>query len=177
MQTAITQAELPLILAIDISMSSIRSLLFDHLGRSLPEATSRQRLKLVMGKDDRADISTASLTESCSHCIDETYEKVGDIADQVAAVAMCKFVSNHLGVDSAYNPVTPVYTYADTRPSKVIPDMRSIFDEEQVHQRTGCVLHVTYLPARFIWLTQYQPELMTQDQPWMTMVNSCTPRR
>lgn len=55
---------------------------------------------------------------------------MGNITDQVAAVAMCPFVSNLLGVDSKFKPVTTIYTYTDTRPSKVIPGMRSIFDEE-----------------------------------------------
>ena len=128
----------------------------------------------MTGKDGRADIATASLAESCWHCIDETYEKVGDIADQVAAVAMCTFVSNLLGVGSEYDPVTPVYTYADTRLSKVIPGKRSIFDEEQLHQRTGCVLQATNLPARFIWLAQYQPEILAKIQHWMTIGEFCT---
>ena len=83
-----------------------------------------------MGKDGRADITTVSLAESCWHCIYETLEKLEDTIDDVAAVAMCTFVSNLIGVDSEHQPVTPIYTYADTRPSKVIPGMRSIFDEE-----------------------------------------------
>ena len=161
--------ELPLILAIDIGTSSIRSLLFDRLGRCLPEATSRQPLKLRVEKDGRAVIMTASLAESCWGCIDETLEKAGDISSHISAVAMCTFVSNILGVDSECQPVTPVYTYADTRPSQVVPGMRSIFNEEQLHQRTGCVLHASYLPARFIWLAQYQPEVLAQVQSWMTI--------
>ena len=93
---------------------------------------------------------------------------MGNITDQVAAVAMCPFVSNLLGVDSEFKPATPVYTYVDTRPSKVIPGMPSIFDKEQLNQRTGCVLHATYLPARFTGLAQDQPEIMAQVQYWMT---------
>lgn len=168
-QTDITRADLPLILAIDIGTSSIRSLLFDRLGRCISEATSRQPINLEMGNDGRVEIATMSLAESCWYCIDETLEKAGNFANRVAAVAMCTFVSNILGVDKELQPITPVYTYADTRPSKVVPGMRASFNEEQIHQRTGCVLHATYLPVRFIWLAQFQPEVLVQVQRWMTI--------
>jgi len=87
-QTDRKHPELPLILAIDIGTSSIRSLLFDRLGRCIPEATSRQPLKLRVEKDGRAVIATASLAESCWHCIDKTLEKVGDISNHIVLLAI-----------------------------------------------------------------------------------------
>lgn len=56
--------------------------------------------------------------------------------------------------------VTPIYTYADTRAQASASWLQSVFDEKELHHRTGCPFHASYLPARFHWLGQTRPEVV-----------------
>ena len=43
-------------------------------------------------------------------------------------------------------PVTPLYTYADTRARREAQELRHELDFAEVYQRTGCPLHTSYMP-------------------------------
>jgi gluconokinase len=49
-------------------------------------------------------------------------------------------------------PVTPIYTWADTRAARAAEELRRELDPEAVHATTGCVIHPSYLPAKLRWL-------------------------
>ena len=44
-------------------------------------------------------------------------------------------------------PLTPVFTYADTHAKNEVVWPQTEFDETEVHDRTGCHFHASYLPA------------------------------
>jgi gluconokinase len=54
--------------------------------------------------------------------------------------------------------VIPLTTYADTRSADEVRRLKNEFDEEVTHDRTGCLFHPSYLPARFRWLARSQPD-------------------
>ena len=72
-------------------------------------------------------------------------------------------------MNEAGQAVTPVYTYADTRPAKVVDQLKDRFDEAQIHQRTGCIFHPSYLPSRFLWLKFNYPDIFSRQMRWMSV--------
>jgi gluconokinase len=70
--------------------------------------------------------------------------------------------STVLGVDSAGKPLTPVYTYADTRTAPDVDRLREELDLPDVYDRTGVIQHTSYLPGRIRWLQRTQPEIAKQ---------------
>ena len=59
-------------------------------------------------------------------------------------------------------PLSPVYTYADTRNAADAQALRRELGADGMaaaHDRTGCLIHSAYLPARFRWLQRTRPEL------------------
>ncbi|MHB2020210.1 MAG: gluconokinase, partial [Candidatus Xenobia bacterium] len=52
----------------------------------------------------------------------------------------------------AGNPLTPLYTWADTRCRPAVAVLKQKLDASAVHQRTGCLIHESYLPAKLLWL-------------------------
>ena len=77
-----------------------------------------------------------------------------------------------MGVDAAGVIQTPLFIYADTRSRD---DAQRLRDElgpaglQETHDRTGCILHTSYLPPRFLWLARAHPELLQVSTYWMSM--------
>ncbi|MEZ4555895.1 MAG: FGGY family carbohydrate kinase [Caldilineaceae bacterium] len=85
---------------------------------------------------------------------------------------MDSFVGNVLGLDVDGQPITPVFTYADTRNAPAVGDLRRRLGRDfmdAAHDRTGCMLHTSYLPARFAWFAAAEPDLFDQVARWVSV--------
>jgi gluconokinase len=162
-------AEHPLVLALDLGTSSTRAILFDRQGRMLVGGLARRSVDLQTKSDGTAVIDADHLAEQTWQCVDEVLEKAGKNAEKVAAVSCSTFVSNLVGVDRSGRAVTPLMTYADTRPAEDVKALAQHLDEDALHQRTGCRLHPSYLPARFAWLQRTQPGWIKSSARWLSI--------
>jgi gluconokinase len=164
-----TQAEPPLVLALDVGSSSLRAALFDRLGRAVQGIEARQPYQASYTADGGAEVDAAALLVLLFQCIDAALGQAGPMADRIAGVAGCSFVNNILGLDAAGRPATPITTYADTRSAAMVPGLRADFDEAETHQRTGCLFHPSYLPARLRWMAQARPDWLQRSARWVSL--------
>ncbi len=161
----------PLILALDIGTTSTRALLFDEAGNPLTDAVAQVANHLQTTGDGGATFDPEALFQNVVAVIDQALAMAGDRANQIVAVAGDTFVSNLLGVSAAGEPVTPIFTYADTRNA---PDTAALRTElgaaaqQASHDRTGCLLHTSYLPSRFRWLERTQPAQLQDARFWLS---------
>ncbi len=159
----------PLILSLDIGTSSVRAVLFDRDGRAVEGMDARGMYALRTAADGTVEADADEMLRAVWACIDEVVMRAGPLMDRVAGVAACTMVSNILGVDENGRALTPVYTYADTRPAPDVETLRAHFDEREVHRRTGCLFHTSYLPARFLWLARTYPGLLQRVYRWVSI--------
>lgn len=162
-------AEAPLVLTIDIGSSSVRTMIFDRRGRSLQGVFASRLLHLETPERGAAEYPADILVERVSECLDEALVLAGTQAERVCGVGLSTLVSNILGVDDRGRAVTPVYTYADTRAYQDTIALRKEFDEQEIHNRTGCRLHTSYLPARFRWLARSRPNELRRAKGWLSI--------
>jgi len=155
--------------ALDIGTSSIRVALFDRLGRAVEGLAVQRAHEFRTTVDGASEADPDALLELVWGCLDGVLARAGPLAAEIAGVATCTFVSNVLGVDEAGQAVTPLTTYADTRAASEVPGLRAEFDEQEVHDRTGCPFHPSYLPARFRWLARAQPDLFRRVARWVSL--------
>jgi gluconokinase len=116
-----------------------------------------------------AEYQPDALLERVAVCLDEALLLAGTLAEKVGGVGMSTLVSNILGVDDRGCAITPVYTYADTRAHQDTAALRDEFDEREIHNRTGCRLHTSYLPARFRWLARSRPNELRRAKTWLSI--------
>src|SRR5207248_11436787 len=74
-----------------------------------------------------------------------------------------------LGVGNRGRPTTPIYTWADTRCAPQADELRRALDEKAVHERTGCPVHTSYLPARLLWLKRVSPGAFGRTVRWVSL--------
>jgi len=163
------QATPPLVLAIDVGTSSVRAGLYDArahrvLGTAAPEPHS-----LAGGADGGAEASAEELAACVERVVDEVLASARGVAGPIAAVGMDTLAATLLGVDGEGRPVTPVYTYADSRSHDDVLDLRRELDAAAVRQRTGCPVHTAYWPGRLRWLHRTQPDAAARARCWMDL--------
>ena len=169
--STITQdrAEEPLILAIDIGTSSVRTVLFDRLGRAVEGIEARQSHEIQARPGGASETDPDALLELVYQCLDQMGIRAGHLAGKIGGVAACTFVNNILGIDESNRVVIPLTTYADTRADAEVAGLKADYDETIVHDRTGCRFHPSYLPARFRWLARTQPDLFRRAARFLSI--------
>jgi gluconokinase len=159
----------PIVLSIDIGTSAVKILFFDAMGRAVENNQYRREIALRTTRDGASEVAPDELLNIVWQGIDAVISKRGPLIPKIAGVALCTFVGNILGVDNNSRPLTPIYTYADTRAEFEAGRLRNEFDENEIHDRTGCYLHSSYLPARFRWLANSRPEIFHQVDRWLSI--------
>lgn len=163
------EAAPPLILSLDLGTSSVRAVLFDRLGRAVEEVIARGTYQIRTSVTGASEADPDAMLQVVWQCVDQVLARAGQLAGQIRGVAACTLVSNVLGVDSSGQAVTPLTTYADTRAADDVATLRATLDEQAVHDRTGCLFHTSYLPARFLWFARTQPEVFRRVTRWVAI--------
>lgn len=156
------------VLALDIGSSSVRANLFTAGARRLRSYETQLTYKAAHAEGG-AEIDAQELIDLLFSAIDKTLAKAGENAAGIRGVGMCSFVSNLVGVDHAGKAVTPLYTWADTRPTSEADELKSRLDEMEVLERTGCYLHASYLPARLLWLQKTMLDSFEKTRRWLSV--------
>jgi gluconokinase len=151
-------------LAIDIGSSSVRALLFDASARPVPGAQAERAHRFRTQPPGAAIADAEELRAAVESCVDTVLGHPA--AGQIDAVGMDTFAGNLLGVGADGDPVTPIYTYADTRSAEDARLLREQVDQADVLQRTGCPIHTGYHPARLHWLRRTQPKRFAATIRW-----------
>lgn len=154
------------VLVVDLGSSSVRALLFDGQARPLAGHVARRPYSFDVTPDGGSSVAADQVRALAEACIDEVLAGAHGV-EPITAVGMATFVGNLLGVDARGAPVTPVYTYADSRAAPDVEALRPHIDADAVHARTGCVHHTAYHPGRLHWLRRTQPERFAQVRRWL----------
>lgn len=165
--TAQEQGE-ALVLTLDVGTSSARSAVYDAQGSRLHQTTAQRRYLPRLTLDGGAEHDADALLEIIAALIDETLQLVGSRQRAIRAVATATFWHSLLGLDEQGQAVTPVYLWMDGRSHLLAATLRERLNEREVHARTGCVLHWSYLPAKLLWVTQERPALARRVRRWVS---------
>jgi gluconokinase len=166
---AIADALTPFILTLDIGSSSTRAMIFDAHARSIDGLEAREVHMLHTEPDGTAIEHADELLTRIVNVIDRVVGMAGDRSRDIGAVAIDTYASNLLGLDRSSRPITPIFTYADTRPTEDAARLREQYDETSVLDRTGCLIRSSYLPARFMWLKRTQPQVLQDVKRWVSI--------
>lgn len=150
---------------LDVGSSSARAVLLD--ADLTPITLARQTYHFKYDPPGAAQADPTALRAHIEACIDAVLQHPA--AQTIDAVGMTTFVGNVLGVDAHQQPVTPLYTYADTRAAPHLETLARQIDIDAAYQRTGCPHHVAYLPARLAWLADMQ----TDAHQWIDLATYC----
>jgi gluconokinase len=155
------------VLALDIGSSSTRSGLFDERGRLVPGSDAQRKYSLEYTSDGGAELSPVALRRAVRACLRETMRHSRS-QRPIVAVSGSAFWHGLLGLDRKDQPITPVFSWADSRCAKDAEMLRREFNERKIHAETGCVLRASYWPAKLRWLWRTERELFRKVHRWVS---------
>lgn len=161
-----TDAVPPLILAVDVGSSGVRSGLYDALGRPVRGLKAKLPHAFLTLADGTSVIDPDHVTDAVARVIDLVASKS---PDPIAGVALDTFAPSVVGVDAEGAALTPCYTYADSRPAPHVAALRALLGEEATQQRTGHRAHSVHLAARFLWLRHEDPATFARADRWLSL--------
>ena len=165
---ALADAQTPFVLTFDVGTSSARAVLYDAQARPIDDMTAQIAHDMTTSADGGVFCDADALVERTAKVIDDVLSAVGADAEKIGGVASDTFWHNVVGVDAEGAAITPLYTWADTRSEQAAVELRHRLDERAIHERTGCMLHAMYLPAKFVWLAESDAALFGRVASWMS---------
>jgi gluconokinase len=146
--------------ALDIGTSSVRALLFDTDARQVPGVEVHLPYQPRVARDGTYETDAGRLSGLVGSAVDGLLHEAGPRRrKRIRAIGVSTFWHGLVAADAKGKPLTPLYLWADTRSWRQSDELRVRLDPEALHQRTGCLVHPTYWPAKLLWLKATQPEL------------------
>lgn len=159
------------VLVIDVGSSSVRTLLYDDDAQLIQSAIVRRPYQFYTDENGASQINADTLRNYVEQCIDDILTHKH--ASHITAVGFTTFVGNLLGIDEHNGPTTPIYTYADRQSVEDLQLLENKINADDVHQRTGCMHHTAYHPARLHWLQRTQPDVYQETVQWLDFATYC----
>lgn len=160
-----------LILALDIGSSSTRTALFDEKARLVTDTEARREYAVQYSSDGGAELSPFLLRKAARSCLRETLHARRSSrlsSTPIAGVGASAFWHSLLGLDRGGRPLTPIFTWADSRCASDALRLRKQFDERKIHAATGCMLRASYWPAKLRWLRRTNRQLFRKIARWVS---------
>jgi gluconokinase len=142
------------VLALDVGTSSARAVGYDAAARPIAGLEASVPYEPVLTADGGVELDADHLLEAVAGAIDRC---VAGAAEPPAAIGASTFWHGLLLLDGAGAPLSPVFTWADTRSAAAARALRARLDEASIHARTGAPLHATFFPAKLTWLRERDP--------------------
>lgn len=148
-----------MILVLDLGSSSTRASLYDEQAQAVPDAWARAPVDFVVSEDGRCEDDPRAAFERVVAVLDALHAKLSAATTPITDIGISAYASSLVCLDERGAPLTPVYTYADTRCAEDARRLRAQHDELAALQRTGCRIRANYLPAKIAWIARTQPDV------------------
>lgn len=162
------------VLALDAGSSSVRAGLFDAHGVQVPDSLTQIDIDLTVDEGGVAQLSAGHVRQVLEMAIDRTLSVTSVQSGDISVVGMSAFWHSLVVLDTEFRPITPLFSWADTRSAPQARSLRERLDAEAVRQRTGCVLHPSYLPAKIAWLRAERPDILSRAERLVSVTQYCT---
>jgi gluconokinase len=162
-------SKMPAMLALDIGSSGARAALLDERGRELKGASVRA--DYGQARTEFATFDAAALLEQVAQIIDTLFAKLPESSTRIELISVSCFWHSLVGTDDSGSATTPVLGWADARAVDATHQLRSRFDESEVHSRTGCRFHPSYWPAKLLRLQTEETETFLASSQWLSFAD------
>jgi gluconokinase len=154
------------LLSIDVGTSGVRAALFDERGNEVP-GTQVRRHRILTTVSDFGELDADAAVDEVVRTIDDLLTYHFHYEGQIELIAISAFWHSLIGIDVEGVATTPLLTWANTHAAQFAKNLRTQFDELEIHSRTGCRFHGSYWPAKLLWLKNEHSEKFRATRCWL----------
>lgn len=151
------------LLSLDVGTSGVRAALFDDRGNEISAVSTPRTMPAF---SDLGVLDPDQIVAQVIETVDDLLTTF-DTSHHIRFIAISCFWHSLIGVDKNGRRTTPLLSWADTRAAASATLLHSQFEEQEIHQRTGCRFHPSYWPAKLHWLRQDQPDTFRATDRWL----------
>ena len=142
------------LIVVDIGTSSVKTSFFDLRGNILPQFSISIPHSIISKNDGTSEQDAEFLRSVVEESIDLVLEKSEGYVENIIGVGFDSMASTLLGINKYGNPITPIYTYADTRSNSQVYKIKQDLNQKTLHQETGAAQHTSYIPSKIMWIKE-----------------------
>lgn len=157
----------PAALALDLGTSSVRAIVYDAAGLAIADLNVQRPYQPTLTSDGGATFDPLELRDHLFACLDAICQQPAMTAIDCRAVGIDTFATNLMAIDAAGQPITPVYSWNDTRSRQALSRLTA--DADARYDRTGTPLHSSFWPARLLWIREQQPDIWQRAVRWLSV--------
>jgi gluconokinase len=168
-QSAIGNRQSAMVLVLDLGSSSTRAMLYDDQANAVPGALARVPFEFATDEDGRSEDNAREAFQRVVAALDALHAHLANYQSPITSLGISSYASSLVCLDEQHNPITPVFTYADTRCAHDARQLRQQHDEMAALQRTGCRIRANYLPAKIAWIKRTMPDAFKRARRFVSI--------
>ena len=140
------------VVAIDLGTSSVRASSYDVSANVIPNCSVVVPISINYTTDGGAYGDPIEIAKNVETCVDQIINlcQLQDL--RILAVGIDVFAGTYVGLNTNDEPVTDLFTYAETRSFEQATALREDFISSLDIQKTGVPVHSAYFPPIYRWL-------------------------
>lgn len=154
----------PLVIGLDVGTSAVKAACYGPGGRR-GHVVERP----VTTVTDGEGTATQDPWGTVAAALDALGACARSVDRSVDAVALSAGMHGLVGLDGADRPVTPVWTWADTRSYEVVAGWRNDGRGGWIHARTGVPNHPMTPVSKLGWLGAHRPDTVAAVRRWVDL--------
>ena len=158
------------ILVIDVGTSFVKIGLFDKDANPLENHQIKFEHWMTIKSDGTYVFDAEESARIIERGIDELLSQTNNTFE-IISVATDTMASTILALDKEGSPLTPVFTYADTRSYEHLSKLKKGVNQKKFYDETGCPMHTSYIPSRILWFNDKCPGLTSRVNIWTDFSN------
>jgi gluconokinase len=150
-------------LGLDIGTTATKACAFDRSGTL--QAESHREYPLDEPERGAAEQDPAAIRQAAEDCLAEVTRQMGT---RPQGIGISTAMHTLLAIDEDGNPLTPSYTYADTRAHGAIRNW-SAAKRSEIYQACGAPIHAMLPLAKIAWLKDCRPDVFAQTRRFVDL--------
>ena len=148
-------------IGIDVGTTGVRAIAYKS--DAVKICASEEFYPLITLRTDWAEESPWQIYEAVEKVIKDTIDKLRYKNMQPAGIALSTVMHSFVGLDEKKQPLMNIQTWADSRSSDIVYEMKkNIKLVEVFYKKTCCPIHACYPLAKILWLREHQIDIFRQ---------------
>lgn len=148
-------------IGVDIGTTGVRAVIYQSDGTAL--CTAAEIYPLYTPHPSWAEQKAPEIHAAVEAVVRKAASLLASKGKTANGVALSTVMHSFMALDEAHRPISEMMTWADSRSSEVVRQMRQ--DQALCHcfyQKTCCPAHAAYPLSKILWLRQHRPEIFAR---------------